>query len=120
MNNPQKQYAIKLLIAQEKIDYVLIQETKMSSSSFDKIANYIWPGAGYIHRGSDGASGGIATMWNLNSMKGYEIWREKNFVIIHFQSSSHSWNLINIYAPNSRLGRKEMYDNLVRLTDTRL
>ena len=80
LNNPQKQYAIKLLIVQEKLDCVLIQETKMSSSSFDKIANYIWPGAGYIHRSLDGASGGIATMWNLNSMKGYEIWKDKNFV----------------------------------------
>ena len=92
----------------------------MSSSSFDKIANYIWPGAGYIHRSSDGASGGIATMWNLKTMKGYEIRKEKNFVITHFQCNRHNWNMINIYAPNSRVGRKEMYDNLVKLTDTRL
>ena len=120
LNNPQKQYAIKHLIAQEKIDCVLIQETKMSSSNFDKIAGYIWPGAGYLHRDSDGASGGIATMWNLNSMKGYEIWKEKNFIITHFQMNSHCWKLINIYAPNSRLGRKEMYDNLIRITETML
>ena len=90
LNNPQKQYAIKLLIAQEKIDCVLIQETKMSSSSFDKIANYIWPGAGYIHRSSDGASGGIATMWNLKSMKGHEICKEKIFFITHFKLNSQN------------------------------
>ena len=68
LNNPQKQYALKQIISQEKIDCVLIQETKMSSASFDKIASYIWLGAGYLHRDSDGASGGIATMWNSSSM----------------------------------------------------
>lgn len=73
LNNPQKQYALKQIISQEKIYYVLIQETKMSSASFVKIASYIWPGARYLHMDADGASGGIATMWNLNSMKGYEV-----------------------------------------------
>ena len=79
LNNPQKQYALKQIIFQEKIDYMLIQ--KMSCASFDKIAGYIWPGAGYLHMDADGASGGIATMWNLNSMKGYEVWKDKNSLL---------------------------------------
>ena len=53
-------------------------------------------------------------------MVGYEIWKEKNFIIIHFQSNGHCWKLINIYPPNSRFGRKEMYENLVRITETML
>ena len=120
LNNPQKQYSLKQIISQEKIDCVLIQETKMSCTNFDKIAGYIWPGAGYLHRDFDGALGGIATMWSQNSMVGYEITKEKNFIITHFQSNCHYWKLINIYAPNSIFGRKEMYDNLVRIIETML
>ena len=53
-------------------------------------------------------------------MMGYEIWKEKNFIIIHFQSNYHCWKLINIYAPNSRFRRKEIYDNLIRIAEKML
>ena len=97
---------------------MLIQETKMSCASFDKIVGYIWPRAGYLHMDGDGASGGIATMWNLNSMKGDDFWKEKKFIITSFQSNRHCWRLINIYASNSRFGRKETYYKLARITKT--
>lgn len=73
LNNPQKQYALKQIISQEKIDCMLIKEKKMSCASFDKIVGYIWPRVGYLHMDANGSSRGISTMWNLNSMKGDEI-----------------------------------------------
>ena len=118
INNPQKQYALKQFIFQEKVDYVLIQETKMSCASFDKIASHIWPGAEYLHMDADGASGGIATMWDPNSMKGTKVWKEFFIIITNFQSSIQCWGLINIYASNSRLERKETYDKWVIIIET--
>ena len=63
---------------------MLIQETKMSSANFDKIVSHVWPGAAYMHMDTDGSSGGIATMWNPNSMVRVEVWKDRNFIITDF------------------------------------
>ena len=90
----------------------------MSCASFDKITSHIWMGAEYLHMDVDGASRGIATMWNPNSMKGTEVWKDKFIIITDFHSSIQCWGSINSYASNSRLGRKETYDKLARITKT--
>ena len=90
----------------------------MSSASFDKIVSHIWPSAEYLHMDVDGASRGIATTWNPNSMMGAEVCKDRNFIITDFHSSIHGWGLINIYASNRKLGRKETYDELARITKT--
>ena len=54
----------------------------MSCASFDKIASHIWSGAEYLHMDEDGASGGISTMWNPNSMKGNKVWKEKKLLLL--------------------------------------
>ena len=46
------------------------------------------------------------------------VWKDRNFIIIDFQYSIHCWGLINIYASNRKLGRKETYDKLARITET--
>ena len=59
----------------------------MSCASFDKIASHIWSSAVYLHMDVDGASGGISTMWNPNSMKGTKIWKDKFIIVTYFHSS---------------------------------
>ena len=51
-------------------------------------------------------------------MMGVEVWRDKNFIITEFQTSNQHWGLINIYASNSKVGRKENYGNLVGILET--
>ena len=94
---------------------MLNQETKMSSANFDRIASHVWPKATYMHMDAEGASGGIATLWNPCSMTRVEVWRDRNFIITEFQTSIQHWGLINIYASNSKVGRKETYEKLVRI-----
>ena len=118
LNNTQKQYALNQCIFQEKVDCVLIQETKMSSANFDRIVSHVWPGASYMHMDADGASGGISIMWNQCSMMGVEIWRDKNFIIIEFETSNQNWGLINIYASNNKVGRRETYGKMERIIET--
>ncbi len=117
LNNPQKQYALKRCIFQEKVDCVLIQETKMSSSNFSRLVGHIWLGVAFMHVDVDGASGGIATMWNPCSMIGFELWKDNNFLITEFQTSNERWGLINIYASNNKIGRKETYGKIERIMD---
>ena len=46
-------------------------------------------------------------------MEGYKFY---NYFFFH--SSIHCWGLINIYASNRKLGRKETYDKLARISET--
>ena len=71
-----------------------------------------------MHMDAEGASGGIATLWNPNSMMGVEVWKDRNFIITNFQTRIECWGLINIYASNRKVGRKETYDKLVRILET--
>ena len=66
----------------------------------------------------EGAFGGIATMWNPSSMTRFELWRDKNVLITEFQTSRESWGLVNIYAPNNKVRRKETYEKLERIMET--
>ena len=75
LNNPQKQYALKKCIFQEKVDCVLIQETKMSSANFDKIVSHVWQSDAYMHMDAKGALRGIATLSNPYSMMGLRFGR---------------------------------------------
>lgn len=94
---------------------MLIQETKISSANFDRIVSHICLGATYMHMDVDGTSGGISTMWNPCSMARVEIWRDYFFIITKFQTSNQNWGLINIYASNNKVGRKETYGKLERI-----
>ena len=51
-------------------------------------------------------------------MMGVEVWKDRNFIITDFQTSIQHWGLINIYASNSKVGRKETYDKMVRILET--
>ena len=70
-----------------------------------------------MHSNVEGALGGISTMWNLSSMTGFELWKDKNVLITKFQTSNERWGLINIYASNNKIGRKETYEKLERIMD---
>ena len=61
----------------EKFDCILIQETKMSNQSFSKLAYYLWPWATYAHSKVEGASRGLAILWNPNILIGIFLHKEK-------------------------------------------
>ena len=66
---------------------MLIQETKMSSANFDKIASHVWPGVAYMHMDAKGALGGIATLWNPCTMMRVEVWKDINYITTNFQTN---------------------------------
>lgn len=68
LNNPHKHDIIRNMIRDSNLDSFLIQETKMSREKDESLKFFKH---GKINGGSsEGASGGIATIWNLNTIKG--------------------------------------------------
>ena len=90
----------------------------MSSSNFSRLVGHIWPRTAFMHVGASRASGGISTMWNLCSMTGFELWKDTHFLITEFKTSDQRWGLINIYASNNKIGRKETYGKMEKITNT--
>lgn len=102
LNSPYKQFLIKLCISDNKVDILLLQETKMKKEVFEKDVLKIWPNANYFLSYVEGASGGIATLWNPLEFKGsLGFFGKSNLMAsLEDQSSLEKWNLFNIYAPN--------------------
>lgn len=57
LNSPHKQFAIKQLILEMKIDICLLQEVKMPFQTFVVVASKLWPGVDYLYVDALGASG---------------------------------------------------------------
>jgi exonuclease III len=73
LNDTNKQFRVRNLIRQWKVDVICLQETKMGK--FDrKLIKSIWgcPHVDWISLGSNGASGGILLMWDKRVLERLE------------------------------------------------
>lgn len=55
------------------MDALLIQEVKMTHINFGKILEKHWVGASFYYSKANGASGGVATLWNPSKLDGESI-----------------------------------------------
>ena len=112
LNNPHKQDIIKNMIRNNKSNIVLIQETKMLK---DKVEGLLVLRRGrIIGNDSNGSSGGMKIYWNDRSIVGKPISQNRNIMNIRFTNSKDGlyWVLTNVYAPNSKWCRKELWEAL--------
>ncbi|XP_059076658.1 uncharacterized protein LOC131875936 [Cryptomeria japonica] len=60
---------------------------------------------------SDGASGGVATLWNTKFIHGTPIRHDSNHVATLFKHSrdGFSWILSNVHAPNNKVCRRKLW-----------
>lgn len=86
----------------------------MTHQKFTKLADKLWLGVAFFHLEAKGASGGLATMWNPSVLMGTEVHKEKNFMVTKFSNDKMVWNLVNIYVPNTRVGRSEVWETVGR------
>lgn len=101
MGSSLKVKAIKDLMNQEQPDILLIQETKTTEKDFILQIQRFKNNTG-TSKGSDGASGGIGTLWNKNK------WEIINFQLCNWwirtdlknKSTQEVYFIYNIYAPN--------------------
>jgi exonuclease III len=59
---PSKQRTLKKKLNQEKVDFMLLQETKCDRETMRKIANKVWKNCEMVCIEAEGASGGLATL----------------------------------------------------------
>ena len=62
----------------------------------------------------DGASGGLAVFWINKWIQGELIYQSTNIMNVHFVNSkdNFSWVLINVYDPNTKWGRKSLWEEI--------
>jgi len=60
---------IKSLVSYEKPTILLIQESKVENSIFDKLKMKFWPSCSAFINNLDGKSGGLLTLWDNSQAK---------------------------------------------------
>lgn len=104
-----KRFASKI-IRSKKPDIILFQESKLEKLERGT-AIRIWGDAemDYVIAESEGASGGLITMWNKKSFRAQHLLARKNFIIVKGTLlGNFECILINVYAPNEIRNRREL------------
>eukprot|EP00253_Pinus_taeda_P025433 PITA_25433 len=113
MGSSLKIKALKDLLIQEQPDIFLIQETKSTEQDFTSQTQRFKNYSG-ISKGSDGASGGIGTLWNKNK------WEISNHQLCNWwvrtdlrsKNTQEVYSIYNIYAPNHYRDKTSYWNSL--------
>lgn len=112
LNSSHKQEIVCNIVRDHRLNILLIQETKMSKDKVEKNKfSKFCESQGSI---SNGASGGVDTLWNTKFIHGIPIYHDSNHVATLFKHSRDgiSWILSNVYAPNNKVCRRKFWINL--------
>lgn len=120
LRRPEKRRKIKNLVRDKKIDVLLLQEIKRCSVD-ENFVKSLWPWEemGYMEAGAEGSAGGILCLWNPEIFLLKECCSNRNFILLA-GTSLHCFDcvIVNIYAPNDVLGRRQLWESLVKLKST--
>lgn len=108
-----KRKRILFLLNAEKVDVSFPQETKLTGFS-DSIANSFWGGGvtDWTASNSLGASGGLTIIWKKGSLNVNYSFIGTGFVGINILWKGLGINLVNIYAPESVVARRGLWNTL--------
>lgn len=121
LNSPSKHQMLKTMIQLEKPAIVFLQETKSTNVFLEKILRKAWPGSRSVSVDGLGASGGLAIVWNPQSITLQDLHASRNFI----QSSFHILGteihgiLTNTYFPQDLHQKLEVLEALTPLNANR-
>lgn len=116
MGNTVKKRFLCKLIKERGPDIVMVQESKIER--FEKsVIQRLWGNADveFAESGSDGSSGGILTMWKANVFKSTSRIVHSNFILLTGTFQGFECVLVNVYAPNDSLSRRNLWAELLHL-----
>lgn len=97
------------MIRDNRLDIFVIQETKMLKDKVERLS--IFKGGKIFESDSDGASGGLGVFQINKWIQGKLIYQNRNMMNVCFVNSKYNfgWVLTNVYAPNTKWGRKALW-----------
>ncbi|KAH9289722.1 hypothetical protein KI387_033839, partial [Taxus chinensis] len=89
-------------------------ETKMKAKILEISKKKFWENSDMAAVDSQGASGGLATLWDKRHYTGMILNASTNHLAIKFHAieNNSEWILSNIYAPNTVSGRRKLWTDL--------
>lgn len=122
LNSPRKGRLLKNMIIQEKPQILFLQETKCNSRVLERTAAKVWPRRLSAAVDSDGASRGLAILWDNQTIRLNNIHANKNFIqaTFHIIGTNIHGLLTNVYFPQEAQYKAEILNTLTAINSDRL
>jgi exonuclease III len=107
------------LIFVEKPDIVLLQETKCTTEDIDRLLPYCWKQGEAISTAATGTTGGLAILWNTNSLLMENFITTKWTITVDYRliGSNKPGHLTNVYGPANPRDKQAFLRNLEYLSN---
>eukprot|EP00253_Pinus_taeda_P010679 PITA_10679 len=121
LNGLRKGRILKNMLKQEKPSILFLQETKCNSTILERIATKAWPGGLVTAVDSQGASRGLAILWDAHIIQLNNIQDNKNFIqaTFHLSSTNAHGLLTNVYFPQDTVQKSQLLNTLSELNSDR-
>ena len=114
INASDKQHRVKQQIDSLSADIILLQETKLSTDTYNKTVSN-WSSWNLAHSPGTGASGGLTILWNPKTIYGHSIKHGNNWQLLHFKHFDLSFQIINIYGPSSTQEKRVLWEQVSQI-----
>ena len=121
MNGPRKTCLLKNMIKQESPQVIFLQETKCDTAMLDKLAQRFWPGSYNIAVNANGASRGIAIIWDSRAVELTNFHAHRSFLqaTFHIIGTNQYGLLTNVYFPQDTRQKERILDSISTLNQNR-
>jgi exonuclease III len=117
LNGRSKQRILRDSIRAENPDILLLQETKCVGKEAETIFQRSWRGCESIHTDSTGASGGLAILWNPNTVTLRRTFLYHWYAHAHFMitGSAQEGDITNVYGPQSQQDKDSLMKRIAHI-----
>ena len=121
INGLGKYRMLKNMIQQEKPQILFLQETKCNSSVLGTLLAKAWPGSRSIAVDASGFSGGLAIIWEPQSISLMDYHASHNLIpaTFHLVGTNIHGHLSNVYFPQDLASKKALLDTMEILNNNR-